>query len=153
MINSHHGTRKMKLNKRFISTLIDNYDEVDAVLVQSLDFAERHRYHKKRSKYRKARMFLFEADLKEEGEDDEEVPWLKDRKFLQKHRMSRTSFHAIYDLIKDHSVFAERTNNCRGQEASVKYQFMVLLKYLGTEGSGSSNLNLRSVFGIGEGTT
>ena len=65
--------------------------------------------------------------------------------------MSQTSFNAIYDLIKDHSVFAEKTNNGRGQ-ASVKYQLMVLLKYLGTEGSGGSNLNLRSVFGIGEGT-
>ena len=65
--------------------------------------------------------------------------------------MSRTSFHAIYDLIKDHSVFAEKTNNGRGQ-ASVKYQLMVLLKYLGTEGSRGSNLNLCSVFGIGEGT-
>ena len=29
---------------------------------------------------------------------------------------------------------------------------MVLLKFLGTEGTGGSNANLRSVFGIGEGT-
>ena len=29
---------------------------------------------------------------------------------------------------------------------------MVLLEFLGTKGSGGSNANLRSVFGIGEGT-
>ena len=94
---------------------------MDAVLVQSLELVKGHRYHQKRSKYRKARTYLFEADLKDEGGDDDEVPWLTERELLQKYRMSRTSFHAIYDLIKDHSVFAEKTNNGRGQ-ASVKYQ-------------------------------
>ena len=54
----------------------DNEDEVDAVLVQSLELAKGHRYHQKRSKYRKARTYLFEADLKDEGGDDDEVPWL-----------------------------------------------------------------------------
>ena len=37
-------------------------------------------------------------------------------------------------------------------QAEVLQQLLVLLKFLGTEGSGGSNANLGSVFGIGEGT-
>ena len=48
-------------------------------------------------------------------------------------------------------MFAVKYKSGRKQ-ASTKHQLLVLLKYLGTEGNGASNPNLRNFFGIGEGT-
>jgi hypothetical protein len=54
------------------------------------------------------------------------------------------------DLIKDNPVFMEQSvGRCQAPPA---HQLMVFLKYLGTEGSGASNSDLRNMFGIGKGT-
>jgi hypothetical protein len=57
------------------------------------------------------------------------------------YKMSPGSFLAILDLIKDHEVFSS-TDRGRPQ-APAAHQLMVLLKYLGTEGSGCSNPDLQ----------
>ena len=50
-------------------------------------------------------------------------------------------------------MFQTRRDFVNGRDqADVAHQLMVLLKFLGTKGSGGSNANLQSVFGIGEGT-
>jgi hypothetical protein len=65
--------------------------------------------------------------------------------------MSPDSFLAILDLIKDHEVFSKNPYGGQAQ-APAAHQLMVLLKYLGTEGSGCSNPDLRNVFHLGRGT-
>ena len=144
-----------RLKFRFLRDLFDYYDEdeddADADLIENVIAEKSKRYHQKRTNYRKSKLqIVFDEDLNEE-ELDGEKPWLNDREFLQKYRMSRDSFSAIHDLIKDNDAFADKYKSGRKQ-ASSKYQLLVLLKYLGTEGNGASNPNLRNFFGIGEGT-
>ena len=80
------------------------------------------------------------------------IAWLTDEEFLHKYRMSRPSFFRILDLIKDHKLFQPKTKRGRKQ-APVAHQLMVFLKFLGTEGAGSSNANQRHMFAIGYGTS
>jgi hypothetical protein len=131
----------------------DDFDDIQDVLdgftAVQLDQVESQRYHGSRGQYRKHRSGRFEDDL-DEG-TGEEPPWLSEDEFQQKYRCSRQSFHAIIDLIKDHPVFKDQGKGGRPQ-APPAHQLMVLLKYLGTEGSGSSNSDLRNMFGIGKGT-
>ena len=64
--------------------------------------------------------------------------------------MRRESFFHLIDLIKDHKVFKKKK---RGKtQTPVEYQLMAFLKYVGTEGSGCSNPDLRNVFRAGRGT-
>jgi len=61
--------------------------------------------------------------------------------------MSRESFEYLVELIQDDPVFKKPH---RGPEqAPVKHQLMVLLKFLGTEGGGSSKHDMRSIFLLG----
>ena len=148
---------KKRLKFRFLRELFEQNDEeqdyLDEAVVATLALAESTRYHQERIKYRKPRIFLFEGDLNEDVGEDGEAPWLKDREFQQKYRCSRSSFKTLVDLIKDDPVLQTRRDFVNGRDqADVAHQLMVLLKFLGTEGSGGSNANLRSVFGIGEGT-
>jgi hypothetical protein len=79
-------------------------------------------------------------------------PWLTENEFQQKYRLTRQSFDVLLNLIKDHPVFTN--NQGVGREQTVpEHQLMVLLKFLGTEGSGASNPDLRSVFFVGRGTS
>ena len=140
---------KFRFLRELFETPDEQQDDLDQAVVATLRTAEAKRYHSDRNKYRKPRLFLFEEDMMEEG--DCKVPaWLNDSEFLQKYRMSRESFNAVHDLIKDHPVFAVSPKGRK--QASVKYQLLVFLKFVGTEGNGASNPNLRNVFGIGEGT-
>jgi DDE superfamily endonuclease len=80
---------------------------------------------------------------------DHELPWLNDDEFLQKFRVTREAFAIILEKIKDHPVFESKTKAM----APPEYQLMVFLKYIGTEGAGSSNANQRQTFGVGYGTS
>ena len=148
---------KKRLQFRFLRELFEQSDEeqdcLDDAVVSTLALAESTRYHQERVNYRKPRMFLFDEDLNEEVDEKGEKPWLNEREFQQKYRCSRTSFKALVELIKDDPVFQTTRDKINGRDqAEVSQQLLVLLKFLGTEGSGGSNANLRSVFGIGEGT-
>jgi hypothetical protein len=135
----------------------------DLVLATCLRNADTSRYLHRSGKYRKSPANeRFITDLDEQGKkkeeqvnadgdcssSDEELPWLNDEEFLQKFRMSRKSFGVILGKIKDHPVFESKTKTM----APPEYQLMVFLKYIGTEGSGASNANQRSTFGVGYGT-
>jgi hypothetical protein len=110
-----------------------------------LNFAEMKRYLFPRGKYRKVNDGVFVRDLNGEGER----PWFTDEEFKQKYRVSREALDHIYEKVKDHKVF----KNKRGpRQLHPKYQLMVLLDYLGTEGSGANNPRQRSYFHIGRGT-
>lgn len=89
----------------------------------------------------------------EEADDEEEeapLPFLTDNEFLHKYRMSRDSFNELVGLIKDHEVFKRGRRGPK--QMPPEYQLMVFLKYIGTEGAGSSNPDLRNTFRVGRGT-
>ena len=88
-----------------------------------------------RGKYRKSNDDMFIDDLNIETNDGGR-PWMTDEEFKQKHRVSRDALDHIYEQIKDHKVF----KNKRGpKQMHPKHQLIVLLHYLGTEGSGANN--------------
>jgi DDE superfamily endonuclease len=132
-------------------------DDIDELLFLKLFSVKGNKYLGPRKKYRKEPT-TFETDLIESptsSNDDNQThiqrAWLNDHEFLQKYRMKRESFYIIYNLIKNHPVFATSQKMGRKQ-SNPMYQFMTLLKYIGTEGSGAGNLGLRDLFKIGRGT-
>lgn len=129
----------------------DDYeDEMDELVGNALDLAESTRYHAGRGKYRKSDNAAFKRDLQSLENDPEVLPWLNNDEFRQKYRVSRESFVELVDLIKDDPIFAKKHGR---KQVPASYQLLVLLKFLGTEGTGSSSPDLRNVFGIGRGTT
>ena len=57
--------------------------------------------------------------------------------------MSRPAFYKLWNAIKDHDVFK---SNKKKKQVDSKYQLLVLLKYLGTEGDGMSDSKAISIF-------
>jgi len=124
-------------------------DEFDVFAISALKKIKKRRYLF-RNKVRKSYQSVFDIDLNEIDNEAQSLPWLSDDEFLQKYRMSRESFEYLVELIQDDPVFKKP---CRGpQQAPVKHQLMVLLKFLGTEGGGSSKHDMRSMFLLGCGT-
>jgi hypothetical protein len=124
------------------------------------DHATTTRYHEPRGQYRKTSYGLFQRDLGWMLSDDcvevtegEDIPWLTEDEFRQKYRVSKHSFQELYGLIKDDPVCSARSGKKGRKQAHPAFQLAVLLKYLGTEGSGNSNPDLRNQFRIGRGTT
>ena len=110
-------------------------DEIDAWAFRKLCEAESQRYSVQR-KHRKYSQSQFREDLEESEERGEVIPFLTDDEFLQKYRMSRESFKELVGLIKDHEIFKRGRRGPK--QAPPEYQLMVFLKYIGTEGCGSS---------------
>ena len=70
-----------------------------------------------------------------------------DREFRIHYRMSRPSFLKLWHAIKDDDAFKTKaTKKGVRQQANSKYQLLVLLKFLGTEGDGMSNQKARAIF-------
>ena len=65
--------------------------------------------------------------------------------------MPRDAFNDLLQIIKDDPVFYSGYEKGRRQRR-VEYQLMTLLKFLGSEGTASSNPDLRNVFNTGHGT-
>lgn len=84
-------------------------------------------------------------------DNENEVAWLNQTDFLRKYRMPREAFTDLLLLIKDDPVFVSGYEKGR-QQRPVEYQLMTLLKFLGSEGTASSNPDLRNVFNTGHGT-
>ena len=124
-------------------------DDLDIMLESLLSEGEERRYHSRCSSYRASSPDVFAHDLNDEMLDGK-PPWLNDSEFLQKYRCTRQSFENITKKIEDHDVFKKRKKGNR--QAPVEHQLMVFLKYLGTEGSGASDPDLRNIFAIGKGT-
>jgi hypothetical protein len=136
-------------------------DAVDLATYMSLRNAQERRYVFRPGRYRSGGMETrFSTDLVDqavldsssssESDDKEELqPWLNEEEFIQKYRMTRSSFNVLLNLIKDNPVFH---TGKKKKQAPVAYQLMTWLKDVGTEGSGASNANQRNTFGIGYGT-
>ena len=115
-----------------------------------LKFAEMKRYLLPRGKYRKSDETVFINDLDDGVDEEGRRPWMTEDEFKQKYRVTRENLDKIYEKIKDHEVF----KNKRGpKQMHPKHQLMVLLNYLGTEGSGANNYRQKSYFRIGRGST
>jgi hypothetical protein len=93
---------------------------------------------------------MFQMDLQSENWQDGQRPFLNEDEFLQKYRMTRTSFSKLVSLIEDDPVFTPPSTG--PNQHPVQHQLMVFLKYLGTEGVGNSNSDLRNMFKTGRGT-
>jgi len=113
-----------------------------------LKFAEMKRYLLPRGKYRKSNDNVFINDLND-GVEGGERPWMTEEEFKQKYRVSRDALDHIYEKIKDHNVFKYKRGR---KQIDPKHQLMVLLQYLGTEGSGANDPKQRAYFRIGRGS-
>jgi hypothetical protein len=118
---------------------------IEGALIAKKARIKKSRYSTSRKRYRKYSNQQFDDDLKEG-----DVAFLNDDEFLKKYRMSRKSFELLISMIQNHPVFQSKSRG-RKQEP-VAHQLMVLLKYLGMEGDGSSNHNLRNIFKKGCGS-
>jgi len=127
-------------------------DELDALCAGAFEAAKERRYHQSRGKYRRSTVDVFEADLAWLGDDTsgEDRHWQTDDEFRQKYRLSKESFKELVGLIKDDPVFVKKGRGRRQKPPA--YQLAVLLKYMGTEGSGGSNPDMRNLFHIGRGS-
>jgi DDE superfamily endonuclease len=144
-------------------------DELDEIVKLHKEMVQSRRYLQHRNSYRKYPS-LFQDDLPhvEDTTDNIEetnnppetdilaarktgAPWLTEMEFRQKYRMTRESFDSILGMIKKHPVFTEHEGKGSPQ-AAPEHQLMLLLKFLGTEGTGASNPDLRTMFRIGRGT-
>ena len=67
-----------------------------------------------------------------------EGSFLNEEEFKNEYGMSRNSFDALHDLIKDHRVF-QNSRSQGNKQIPVKHQLLVLLSFLRTEGNGKSN--------------
>jgi hypothetical protein len=65
--------------------------------------------------------------------------------------MSKRSFNGLVKLIEGHPVFKRGKRGA--SQAPPAHQLMVLLKYLGTQGTGASNPDLRNLFRFGRGSS
>jgi len=157
-VNSLRKICRNRLRLRFIREVEEEddsiEDEIDAVLANAFEEAKATRYHRKRGKYRRRRVDIFKQDLgwlEDDDSNDGERDWQSDDEFSQKYRVSKESFRELVDLIKDDPVFG-RLNNRGRRQAPPAHQLAVLLKYMGTEGTGGSNPDMRNFFHIGRGT-
>lgn len=122
----------------------DIEDDVDLMLQVQLESVRSKRYFSPRGSYRKRRYDKFEEVLGGTNKTN-------DVEFLFHYRMTRPAFWEVVAAIKDHPVF--KTNRGRNKQAPPAHQLLVLLKYLGMSGNGSSNISIADHFGgIGHGT-
>ena len=107
--------------------------------VQSCRYMRRGRYRKKKPKFN---LFL----------DTNHDETLTDVEFLHHFRVRRDVFWELVGLLKDNPCFKRRSTDSRGKQPKpAAHQLLVLLKYLGLEGNGSSSMSLGNFFGIGSG--
>ena len=129
-------------------SLID--DTMDQAVFLLYNHIQQNRYIN-RSLYRtRLSSHIFQVDLQSSDEETDHRAFLTPGEFIQKYRMSREAFLKLVSLIEGHPVFDAL--NKGPKQASPAYQLMVFLKYIGTDGSGNSNPNLRNVFRTGRGT-
>ncbi len=142
----------------------DIADMVDEALWVELNQLLHKRYIYPRVRYRPRRHSQFADDLENsslsslngstmEAQQQASASWLTKNEFIKKYRTTRPCFKQLVALIKDHEIFKHKEGKSGRKQAPVEHQLMVLLSYLGTEGSGASNDQLRQIFSVGSGTT
>jgi len=117
-----------------------------------------HQRFLQRSAYRKMEEFTkmeFSLDLRSSEDDSEgnmrgQPQFLRDAEFLQQYRMSKASLRKLTSKIEKHEVFRQGSRGPK--QPPPIYQLMVLLRYLGTDGSGASLPSLRARYKFSAGT-
>jgi hypothetical protein len=98
----------------------------------------------------KGRKEIITEDLPEESNSNGERPWLSAEDFTSKYCFDRESFCLIHSLTMGHDVFKQKGPSGCSQK-DVKTQLCVFLRFLGTEGSGTSNHWQQSTFRVSYG--
>jgi hypothetical protein len=133
-----------------VSSSTTSEDATDIALLVLYDAVSRSRYITRCSYRTRLSTNVFQIDLQSHDTETSHRPFLSDSEFLHKYRMSRDKFSHLLSLIIAHPVFDAR--NKGPKQAPPAYQLMVFLKYIGTDGSGNSNPDLRNTFRTGRGT-
>ena len=120
----------------FLSIEDDNEELIDLEFLNQFGKAKRSRYLFRPSSYRK-------GDINKCLDDVLKSEWLNDEEFLMEFRVSRTSFNLLVELIKDDEVFQPGSRGTK--PAPVEFQLLVLLRYLGLSGNGSSSRRMRNL--------
>lgn len=136
--------RQIYGNQSFLEDIIDQMYFYLYRWVQQRRYLLRHSYRTGLSSY------VFRLDLQSTHKLGYPRPFLSDHEFLQKYRVSRASFTRLLSMIETHPVFQAPRRGPRQLPPS--HQLMVFLKYIGTEGSGGSNPDLRNMFRTGRGS-
>ncbi len=105
-----------------------------------------------RGRYRKRSYKRLQEILYGDKEDLEDFYSSRRKKeFLKHYRVDEENFWKLNEQIKGHWVFGT-PGSVRKPQAPCEYQLLVLLKYIGTQGSDSANESLTTHFRIGSGT-
>ena len=91
----------------------------------------------------------FKIDLSQTILQNYNLPWLNEVEFLNAYRVTKSAFWKIVHEIQHHPIFTRKRGPC---QQPVAHQLMILLHYLGTAGSASSNHRMRNHFHIGYGS-
>ena len=67
------------------------------------------------------------------------------REFQIHFRMSRGAFYQLWSSIRNHEVF-QKSPKAKKRQVESKYQLLVFLKYVGTQGNGISNQKASLMF-------
>jgi len=131
---------RFAFQRLFLDIEDDHEDLIDLIFLNRFEKMKRSRYLFRPSTYRK-------RDIKQCLDEVLHSDWLNDEEFLLEFRLSRTSFHLLVDLIKDNEVFKSGSRGTK--PAPVEFQLLVLLRYLGLRGNGSSNRRMKNFFRAG----
>jgi hypothetical protein len=136
------------LARAFLDIDDENANLLDGIVESKLNSAQNRRYlFRGRQRRSGIHECLFLCGL---TEDSTEIPWLNDVEFISEFRVSRTSFVALHDMIKDHPIF--KSGRRGPKQAPSEFQLLVLLRFLGMDGNGNGGPKMRSFFRIGKGT-
>jgi hypothetical protein len=99
-------------------------------------------HYQSRGKYRKLSFKRFKEILFGKVDDlDDVFSSCRKREFRKHYRVDEENFWKLHQEIKDHWVFG-RPGSAKTPQAPSEYQLLVLLKYIGTQGSDSANESL-----------
>jgi hypothetical protein len=152
--------RRFKEFRTSISVVDKDEDELDEIVEFNLHLVLSRKYLYPRQQYRRGLLTYFEDLVTTPGfttfnnqsiTGKSTQPWLTENEFQQKYRVTRESFYKILEMIKEHPIFSNTDRRGRMQQPP-EFQLMTLLKFLGTEGTGNSDPNMRSIFRIGSGS-
>jgi hypothetical protein len=123
-----------------------------ALFVMSMLHKAKTVRYQHRGRYRKRLYKRFKEILYGEADDPNDISSSRrEKEFLKHYRIDEENFWKLHNEIKDHWVFG-KPGSSKTPQAPSEYQLLVLLKYIGTQGSDAANESLTTHFRIGSGT-
>ena len=128
----------------------DDFFDIDNLFMEQscrhlYNIADDKRYTQ-RGPYRKNDL----ATYCEKHLDESSGCWLKPDEFRAVYRVDKNEFWILHEKIRQHPIFRKPAGRGRKQFPS-KYQLMMYLAYVGTEGNGMSQRRGRALFPCGSG--